>query len=253
MDKVDTSALVEPMLQDCRDFVPAMVLPAALAAAIEENTRGQADNELWHSLRNGRITSSRFAEACRRRPTTDPKRLVSQLMEYGPPQLSDAPAMKWGQGNEGRARELYTAQQEAVGLTVTVRPTGLTLSPEMSFLGASPNGVVTVQDGDCTSSGCLEIKCTFSTEGGSVVHLPPKEIAEKYGTKFYMHATGEDGQLSPDPEHNYYVPVQGEMAITGYEWCDFDAILDVVMLAMTRRCDELSCAEIAGRDMAMRL
>ena len=220
-DKVDTSALVEPTLQDCRDFVSAMVLPASLASAIEENTRGQADNELWHSLRNGRITSSRFAEVCRRRPTTDPKRLVSQLMGYGPPRLSVAPAMKWGQDNEGRARELYIAQQAAGGSTVSVRHTGLTLSPEMPFLGASSDGVVTVQDGNCSSTGCLEIKCVFSIEGESVVHLTPKEIAEKYGTKFYLHATGKDGQLCLDPEHNYYAQVQGEMAIMGYEWCDF--------------------------------
>ena len=133
--------------------------------------------------------------------------------------------MKWGQDNEGRARELYIAQQAAGGLTVSVRHTGLTLSPEMPFLGASSDGVVTVQDGNCSSTGCLEIKCAFSIEGESVVHLTPKEIAEKYGTKFYMHATGKDGQLCLDPEHNYYVQVQGEMAIMGYEWCDFVAIV----------------------------
>ena len=65
----------------------------------------------------------------------------------------------------------YIAQQAAGGSTVSVRHTGLTLSPEMPFLGALSDGVVTVQDGNCSSTGCLEIKCAFSIESESVVHL----------------------------------------------------------------------------------
>ena len=39
-------------------------------AGIEAATRDQGDRELWHTLRNGRLTSSRFGEIRNRKETT---------------------------------------------------------------------------------------------------------------------------------------------------------------------------------------
>ena len=46
------------------------------------------------------------------------------------------------------------------------------------------------------------------------------EIAERFGDKFFMKK-GEDGQLHLPKQHNYYAQVQGELAVTNREWCDF--------------------------------
>ena len=59
---------------------------------IEEATRDQSDSELWHALRNGRLTSSRFGEIRNRKEMTD-SRLVRDIMGYSkqtktlPPQI----------------------------------------------------------------------------------------------------------------------------------------------------------------------
>lgn len=128
--------------------------------------------------------------------------------------------MKWGKDNESRAQDTYVAKVRNDGEEVTVRPTGLTLHPEMAFLGASADGLVTFRTADACSCGCLEIKCPFSIDGNSTVHLTPLEIAECYASKFCL-VKGEDGEHHLNKSHAYFAQVQGEMAIMGLEWCDF--------------------------------
>ena len=43
-----------------RGFMEFLTLTEVTQTAIEENTRGQADNPLWFELRKGRITTSKF-------------------------------------------------------------------------------------------------------------------------------------------------------------------------------------------------
>ena len=51
-------------------------------SAIDAATCGQSDSELWQALRNGRLTSARFGEILKHRPTTDLCRLVKGIMGY---------------------------------------------------------------------------------------------------------------------------------------------------------------------------
>jgi len=67
----------------CYDYLRDMNITSDKAAKIEETTRGQGENNLWMILRNGRITSSRLGEILHRRESTNPKRLVRDLMGYG--------------------------------------------------------------------------------------------------------------------------------------------------------------------------
>ena len=50
--------------------------------------------------------------------------------------------------------------------------------------------------------------------------MTPTVIADKFGDKFFLRR-GEDGELHLPQEHHYYAQVQGELAVTGREWCDF--------------------------------
>ena len=104
------------------------------------------------------------------------------------------PAMKWGKDNEEEARKMYIWEREAVGENMSVRETGLTLCPTMSYIGASADGSVTCHSVDTCCCGALEIECPFSIGNELVVHLTPHQIAERFGNKFCL-VKGEDGML----------------------------------------------------------
>ena len=149
----------------------------------------------------------------------NPAVLVKSIMGYQEKFVS-TPAMKWGRDNEEKARRKYIQEREAVGEKMSVRETGLTLCPTMSYIGASADGYVTCHSVDTCCCGALEIKCPFSINNESVVHLTPQEIAERFGNKFCL-GKGEDGTLRLRTSHMYYAQVQGEMAVMELEWCDF--------------------------------
>jgi len=98
---------VDPCVVDCHHFINSMQLSNSQVAALEVATRAQSDSELWMVLHNGRLTSSRFGEVLKRQATTDPTRLVIDIMGYNRPLDHLPPAMRWGKENEARARKCY--------------------------------------------------------------------------------------------------------------------------------------------------
>ena len=67
---------------------------------IEFATHGQTDNNLWLALHNGRITSSRIGETLHRKQSTNPRRLVKDIMGYGEKMKFLPPQMRWGKDNK---------------------------------------------------------------------------------------------------------------------------------------------------------
>lgn len=211
--------VVDPSLADCHHFINGMKLSYSHAAALEAATRAQSASELWVVLHNGRLTSSRFGEILKRRATTDPTRLVIDIMGYSGPLEHLPPAIRWGKENEAKARLCYLEDRQAAGEDMIVQPTGLHLLPDKSFLGASSDGKILCKSIDTCCYGCLEIKCPYSIKGTVTIELTPYEIAEQF-PEFFMKK-GSDGLLHLPVDHGYYTQVQGEMAILGVEWCDF--------------------------------
>ncbi len=97
--------------------------------AIEGATYGQADNDLWFALRNGRITSSRFGEILHCRQSTDSRRLVKDIMGYGGWMKHVPPQICWGRENEEAARKCYIANRKACGEDMVVESTGFQRNP----------------------------------------------------------------------------------------------------------------------------
>ena len=64
-------------------YVDKMKLDSDDVERIEAATGDQSDSELWHALRNGTLTSSRFGEIRNRKETTNSSRLVRDIMGYG--------------------------------------------------------------------------------------------------------------------------------------------------------------------------
>lgn len=51
-----------PIEEQCFEYLSSLKLSYAEVQAIKAATRGQTDNDLWFTLHNGRLTSSRFGE-----------------------------------------------------------------------------------------------------------------------------------------------------------------------------------------------
>ena len=108
--------------------------------AIEVATHGQADNDLWFALHNGRLTNSRFEEIMHCRQSTDPRRIIKNIMGYGGQMQHVPPQIRWGRENEDAAHKCYVANRKACGEDMVAESTGLYLLPEKPHLGASSDG-----------------------------------------------------------------------------------------------------------------
>lgn len=109
---------------------------------IERETREQRETSKWFQFRRFRITASYFGEIFRRRATTQPDALVLRLLGVNTHQ-KDSASMAWGRSNESLALEKYKEEKLASGHEhIVVSQSGLWVSPNHSFLGASPDAAV---------------------------------------------------------------------------------------------------------------
>ena len=155
-----------------------------------------------------------------RRSSTDPKRLVKNIMGYGGPMKHMPPQIRWGKDNEENGHLKYIHNRATMGESMVVTPCGLHLIAEKIYLGATSDGHILCTSVDTLCHGCLEIKCPYSIDKQITVELSPDDIAVKFGNNFFMQR-GTDGNLHLPHDHVYYAQVQGEMAVIAVEWCDF--------------------------------
>ena len=147
--------------------------------------------EDWYAARIGKATASRFRDATAYLRSGDPAQaqrdyrteLVVERLTQQPIQRYVTAAMTWGTEQEPAARTAYELRTGT-----SVEETGF-IAHDTLLAGCSPDGLV---DWD----GLIEIKCPFN----SAVHIE----------------TLLNGM--PD-EHR--AQVQGQMWITGRQWCDF--------------------------------
>ncbi|CAC5423118.1 unnamed protein product [Mytilus coruscus] len=177
------------------DNIPPVEIGTDLAKFIEKETCDQRQNQMWKDLHIGSITSSLFGDVLRC--------------------ILNSKAIQWGVDMEDRARQEYITFEKVFKGDITVLPTGLTLYPHMSFLGAS--GDRKVLEG--SEIGVLEIKCPFSCGGAPINTMEIEDILNMNAANFCLEWGPTGSQLKR--HHKYYAQVQGEMAIMGLPWCDF--------------------------------
>ncbi len=155
---------------------------------LETATQRDAD---WYAARIGKATASRFKDATAYLRSGDPAQaqrdycteLVVERLTQQPIQRYVTSAMQWGTEQEPAARAAY---ERATG--ISVEETGF-VAHDTLLAGCSPDGLV---DWD----GLIEIKCPYN----SAVHI--------------------ETLLNGMPaEHT--AQVQGQLWITGRQWCDF--------------------------------
>jgi putative phage-type endonuclease len=145
----------------------------------------------WFQARVGKATASRFKDVMAKLKNGSPAAArinylvdiaTERLTKSATPHYSNS-AMQWGVTHEASARIVYEQRRQ-----LQVEETGFIQHKELDA-GASPDGLV---DWD----GLIEIKCPYN----SSVHV----------------MTWMDGM----PE-DHAAQVQGQLWITGRQWCDF--------------------------------
>ena len=128
---------------------------------VEKATRGQSTNRLWHLYRQGLITASRFYEVTHMRESTDPSRIVNDLLanKFGSSSGNLPPSLKWGIENEAVAVKLFKKKHRLNHIHFKFYDMGLVVDSQSNFLGATPDGII-----DCSVCGkfLIEVKCPWS-------------------------------------------------------------------------------------------
>ncbi len=130
------------------------------AEYIEANTRAQAVSPKWYEERKLRITASCFGRVCRRLTSTSLDALVKLIINQKIYKSMPA-ACAGGKNNESQAIDIYITTMIGDGHTgLEVKRSGLVINPDYTFLGASPDGLVTDPISE-DHNGLLEIKCPY--------------------------------------------------------------------------------------------
>lgn len=167
---------------------------------IEAATRDQADSPVWIEERKNRLTASTFGLILKRRKITE--KFIQSLMN--PKSFSSAPTC-YGKNHEKKAVAQYIKKTGN-----HVHECGLVVNGKFPFLGASPDGKV-CEDG---TSGLLEVKCPYSARD-----LTINDACMIAG--FCLTKSNHDDTVSLNQDHQYYFQVQGQLLVTGAEFCDF--------------------------------
>ena len=204
----------EELRERVEEFKKSLRLPPHQLREIEQSTREQSQSSLWHSVRRYRITASYFGSVFRRKPTTPPQSLVLQILGAKP---FTSAATDWGQRNESIALEKYKQVQHDSGHHgLYYCQSGFVISESYPFLGVSPDAVVH-DPTNANPFGLAEIKCPYSSRNQT-----PFEAAElgDFCCQLEHNSTGLPC-LKLKRSHPYFCQVQGQMAITERNWCDF--------------------------------
>jgi len=183
--------------------------------AIEVLTRGQADNQHWHSFRKHVISGSKGhdVKTCMASLRKDDSKRDSLNTIFskvaGSREINNQlPALKYGRAMESTAIESFKEDFLKHHKNVKITSCGLFLCEDIPFVGGSPDSIVSC---DCCGKACIEVKCPFSIQ-----HTTPYDPNVKLP---YLKQI--DGNLSLNEAHRYYTQCQIQMAATKTECCHF--------------------------------
>lgn len=221
---------IDSILCRCKsvnDFKSHMTINADSINTIERETRGQSSNDLWKTLRKGRITASNFyrvmtkMETVRKKPTTDCSVLIKSLLN--PPFLGYMPQIQTGLALEKDAVQEVIMLLSQTHKDISYHDCGLFLHPDHPFLGASPDGILTCK---CCPPRLLEIKCPS---------LPVKELG-------YL-----DDEKKLKTRSVYYGQIQGQMAVTGIQQTYFFIYTDKESIIQVIDCAAEFCVSMVSK------
>ena len=112
------------------------------AKAVELATHEQSNSKLWYRFRAGRITASKMKTACCTDPTLPSQTLIKTVC-YPESYKFSSSATVWGCQHEKYARDIFVDKLKDKHENVKLDEVGFFINPNVPFIGASPNGMVT--------------------------------------------------------------------------------------------------------------
>lgn len=181
-----------------QDFLKRLEKTPEEIERISKLTVNQSDDPLWYEERKIRLTASNFGRIFKLLDKTDRGNVVSDLLHSN---FNGNIYTRYGNENERNAIRDF---EKLAGRTVV--SCGLFIHQDYPFLAASPDGLV----GD---DALVEVKCPYKGKD-----LTPEEAIMGKQIQF---AVLENGSFALKRTDRYYYQVQGQLFVTGREYCYF--------------------------------
>ena len=167
-------------------------------------TKLQSESLIWKDMRLGRITASVVHDVLHTKIDKPSKSLVQKLCYKQP--IINSPALSWGIINESTALQSYENLIKDVHKDLSITKSGLLLSSDYHFLGASADAIC---ECECHGKWLIEVKCPYK-------HREAKDVSECLLDKnFCLDSFGKLKQT-----HRYMTQIQMQLYIYKVERCD---------------------------------
>ena len=176
---------------------------------VEKLTRAQANSKKWFDYRSGQITASKVFSVVHTHDDMPSRSLIMNIC-YPESYKYETPAMAWGCTHEEEAYNYYKSIMVQHHSDLQLSNSGLIISTEFPFIGASPDGLVSCS---CCGKGSVEIKCPFNHRDNYIFE------AVEQDKNFYLTKTGNEIKLSKT--HQYYYQIQTQLHVSKSNFCDF--------------------------------
>ena len=196
-------------------FLSELKLTHSQREEVARKTSGQSNNQTWTEMRRGVITASRMLAVVRKiyadgqiRNKKSADNLVSTILNYVP--SFSTKATQWGILNEPVARNKYKTAAAKKHKDFRLNETGIVLSTQYPYLGASPDALV---ECSCCGKGIAEFKCTWSHREKTA-----REMAQIPSTCLQVN---DKEIIQLNQKHEYFYQLVMLMAINDVHYGDF--------------------------------
>lgn len=181
-----------------RNFLQSLQLTIEEIEKLYLITINQRDDPLWYQERRKRLTASNFGRIFKLLDSTDKTKVAKDILFS---KFTGNIYTKYGSENEINAIKDF---EKLLGKKVT--PCGLFVHSSHAFLAASPDGLI-------GNDAIIEVKCPYKAKD-----FTPSNAIEQ---KLIQFAYFNDGMFKLKRNDKYYCQVQGQLFITGKEFCYF--------------------------------
>ncbi len=208
----------ENIMQQSLEFVNQLSTTASERDVINDITTGQHTTQCWHEFRHLLVTGKKIKglftrqKTVEKNPNEDVSKTVQNFLTPSKPfENNKCPvAIKYGTEKEDEAKTCYCRIMKKQHIKFGFSESGLVVSPDHGWVGASPDGI---RECYCCEDTLVEFKCPYTGRD-----MDPKSA-------FLLDTVGGAINKAGFPyirkNHIHYFQVQTGMAVCGLKQCDF--------------------------------